>query len=94
MNTNSVSTPTNDDTPTSFHKNNVATIVSKGPIQRKGIYNSDLSNRFTSFDIRFMIWPDEVRLRETALSRNACGKENFMILQKKYEKNTLYLIIN
>lgn len=55
-----VATPNTDDTPTSCHKKYVTTTVSIGPTHRKGTYKSDMSNRFTSLDIRFIILPAEV----------------------------------
>lgn len=50
-----VATPNTDDAPTSCHKKYVTTIVSKGPVHRKGTYKRDMSNRFTSLDMRFII---------------------------------------
>jgi len=66
-----VVTPSNDDTLTSCHNKYVTITVSKGPIHRKGINTSDVSNRFTSFDIKFNICPVEVWFKEFTLSRSA-----------------------
>jgi len=64
-------TPITDDTPTSCHKKNIETNVSKGPSHKKGIHTMDTSNRLTSFDIKFIICPFVLGSSEFILSRNA-----------------------
>jgi len=66
-----VATPNNDETLTSCHKKYVTTAVSIGPIHKKGKKKIDESNRFTSFEIKFNIWPVEVWFIELTLSRSA-----------------------
>jgi len=66
-----VATPNNDETLTSCHKKYVTTVVSIGPIHKKGKNKIAKSNRFTSFEIKFNIWPVEVWFIEVTLSRSA-----------------------
>jgi len=68
---NNVITPSTDDTPTSCHKKYIVTIVCNGPIHKNGIYKYDISNRCTSFDMRFTIWPVRDWSRQFVLSLSA-----------------------